>query len=201
MPSIKGSAIICADRKAWCAHADAGKQELTTKGYLCLVGWNSRVLMLRSAGSLEQWQEDYLAAHGYPLDKAENNRWKTVSRKAVVAKNIAIVTAEASNLRPSQIKKICGGYKKKPCGYEGGCTRVSVKRGLCLQHQGAVASTVAPQTNNLMQPVEMAQAKNDIKEDVVFDENVVLRFHPTSSDFRLPDSFEWSEFSAEWGAF
>jgi hypothetical protein len=198
MPSIKGSIVICADPKAWCAHADAGKQELKTKGYLYLDMWNSRVLKYRSAGRLEQWQEDYLAAHGYPLDKAENKRWKTASRKAVVDKNIAIVTAEASVLRPSQIKKACGGYERKLCRFEGGCTNVgNLRGGLCFRHQGAVASTVAPQTNNLLQPVEMAQAKNDIKEDVVFDENVVLRFHPTSSDFRLPDSFEWGEFSAE----
>ena len=95
---------------------------------------------------------------------------KTASRKAIVDSNMSIMAdgleEKGIHLPFNQIKSACGAYnvERKLCRFEGGCTNIAKRGGLCNSHQGAVATAFAPQANNLLQPMEVVQAENSCRD-------------------------------------
>ena len=52
---------------------------------------------------------------------------------------------KGTNLRPSQVKIACGGYKRGTCKHVGGCNKVAIKKGgLCNKHYEAMVAGLVP---------------------------------------------------------
>jgi hypothetical protein len=157
------------DRSKWLANADDAKQDIETNGYLTFNSiWKKRTFDDRA--NLEPWQEEKLVKIYFPLTKEENKGRKMALKWAKVERNIAVMTDEVAkkgiHLAPNQIKHTCGAYnvERKLCRFEGGCTNIAKRGGLCNSHQGAVATAFAPQANNLLQPMEVVQAENSCRD-------------------------------------
>ena len=123
--------------KKWLAQGGIAERSIKTTGAVSAnQTWANRTWESIANGTLEKWQVDFLVSINFPMTKEENDRRRKAFKEAKTARNIVVMTAEqeekGTNLRPSQVKIACGGYKRGTCKHVGGCNKVAIKKGgLC----------------------------------------------------------------------
>ena len=147
---VGGVKIGYVNQKQWLAQGGIAEHSIKTTGAVTTKpSWVTRTWKSIADGTLKEWQVDYLVSINFPMTKEENDRRRKAFKEAKTARNIVVMTAEqeekGTNLRPSQVKIACGGYKRGTCKHVGGCNKVAIKKGgLCNKHYEAMVAGLVP---------------------------------------------------------